>query len=107
MVDGDEGHVVNILDYEIDKKNPNLIKFRIYDNVFPSNLYGDTVIDNYLYVTRKNSTTDHADTFDFYYCPYNGCEWSITSQPTMREDYAMIVYDENWNILNIEDGIGE
>lgn len=102
LVDGDEGHVINILDYEIDKKNPNLVKFRVYDNVFPSNLYGDTVIDNYLYVTRKTSTTDHTDTFDFYYCPYNGCEWSITSQPTMREDYAMIVYDENWNILNIE-----
>lgn len=103
LIDGDEGHVVNILDYEIDKKNPNLIKFRIYDNVFPSNLYGDTVIDNFLYVTRKTSQIDHTDTFDFYYCPYSGCGWSITSQPTMRDDYAMIVYDEYWNILNIED----
>lgn len=100
LIDETSGHTINIVSYKIDEKDSNIVEFEVYDNNFPANVWGKKPINNTLYVQRVSSTYDHEDTFNYYYYPIDGCTYYFSSRKATCDTYAMIVYDENWNILN-------
>lgn len=92
------GHVINVLAYEISEANPNLVIFRVYDSNYPGNKFGLENTDCHLYVQRVISTYDNADSFEYYYKPFeNDDRGSFSSN---QDVYEMMIYDENWQFLN-------
>lgn len=91
------GHVINILSYEISEANPNLVTFRIYDSNYPGNKFSFENTDCHLYVQRVTSTYDNADSFEYYYKPFDDNRGYFSSD---QDVYEMMVYDENWQFLN-------
>lgn len=109
-VEGGGGHVVNVYGYYEDRKKEDILWLEIYDNNYPQD--NEVVLNEgqcVLKITkRKIKGTDNC-TFSYEYYPKRGGMFA-TSNITLRnflikklkgeEKYAMIIVDEDWNILN-------
>lgn len=99
-------HAVNIYGYYEDVNDEDIIWFEIYDNNFPQDEYPGITFNNgkcLLKITKHEKFLSNKYVFDYEYNPLENCEnYCSTSQGKILSKYAMIVLDENWNVLNDE-----
>ncbi len=97
------GHAVNIVGYERDKNNPDIIYFKLYDSNYPSYIRDKYPGSAVLVVKRHSSNFDHADTFDYCYAYRTTPEgWGLymTNDRSLNTKYEMVIMDDHFNILN-------
>lgn len=99
LIDGNSGHTINIVGYGYDEST-GIYEFYVYDNNYPGDKWESISINATLYIKRKSSMIGHSDTFGYSYMPYDGCGYFFSSQNPNCDDYLMVIYDENFTILN-------
>ncbi|MBO4899211.1 MAG: hypothetical protein J5509_02880 [Lachnospiraceae bacterium] len=96
------GHALNIVGYTVNPNNSNEILFELYDNEFPKNARGDHAISNTLHVIKEVDDFVN-ETFTYSYKPYDECKTEFSSGQNRGDSYIMVLYDENFNLLNADD----
>lgn len=101
---GGGAHAVNIYGYEYTAANSVL--FTVYDNNIPQDckdgymINADSNGNCYLQVTIRKDEGGN-DILEYLYMPLRGSkEYIASSMKNLMKFNAMVVMDENWNVLN-------
>lgn len=89
------GHTFNLVGYTTKDEYEDTIIIYTYDNSFPGNLCDGEEIRPYMLIKKNEDNT-----FSYYYNPCDDPNYIFTSERGDQTPYAMVVYDNNWNVLN-------
>ena len=106
FADGHGGHAVNVYGYE---KDGDDVRFYIYDSNFPQDERdGYDLGEGCVFITRREGDGESADTFEYMYQPVEGnVAYMATSEKGMSKTHAIVVMDEDWNVLNAKKESGK
>lgn len=93
------GHAINVVDYKT-ADNGNTVYFTLYDNNYPLNMKGSKSVNNVLKVVRKEYQQGVADSFSYYYKPYDDSTYEYNSEFSNAGFKCFQVMDSNLNILD-------
>lgn len=99
---GGFGHAINIYDYHYNSLGE--VFFSVYDSNIPQDQRAGFTLNHgkcYLEV-QKIENEDGPDTFEYLYWPISGknnISYMATSNPNLMAKNAIVVMDEEWNII--------